>query len=106
MSVKLSNSLESLKKRININTLTDILNSTKDSYLKFVVDKSFLKEAELEIKEILKNIPKTTVYLMPLGNTNTEINQNCEEIIDLAIKNGFNYCDRLHIRVWDDKRGV
>ena len=25
---------------------------------------------------------------------------------NMAIQNGFKYCDRLHIRVWDNKRGV
>lgn len=106
MSVKLSNSLESLKKRINLNTLNTILLNTKDSYLKFVVGKDFLKEAKEEINEILSSIPKCDVYLMPLGDTADEINKNCEDVIEMAIENGFKYCDRLHIRVWDNKRGV
>lgn len=105
-SVKLSNSLEPLKKRVNINTLTKIAKNTKDSYLKFVVDKKFQKQANKEIHEILKQIPKTDVYLMPMGDTAHEINTNCEAVIDMAIENGFKYCDRLHIRVWDNKRGV
>jgi organic radical activating enzyme len=43
---------------------------------------------------------------MPLGDTADEINKNCEEVINMAIENGFKYCDRLHIRVWNNKRGV
>ncbi len=106
MSVKLSNSLEPLKKRVNINTLTQILNNTSDSYLKFVIDKEFKTRANSEIDEILLKIPKAEVYLMPMGDTSLEINENCETVIDMAIENGFKYCDRLHIRVWDNKRGV
>ncbi len=106
MSVKLSNSQEPLKKRVNINTLSKILNNTKDSYLKFVIDKNFKEKATLEIKQILSQIPKTEVYLMPMGDSAKQINENCEEVIHMAIKNGFKYCDRLHIRVWDNKRGV
>ncbi|WP_072679871.1 7-carboxy-7-deazaguanine synthase QueE [Arcobacter sp. LA11] len=106
MSVKLSNSLEPLKKRVNIDTLTQILNNTKDSYLKFVIDKKFKIKANEEINSILKQIPKAEVYLMPMGDTAKEINQNSETVIDMAIENGFKYCDRLHIRVWDNKRGV
>lgn len=106
MSVKLSNSLEPLKKRVNAQTLTKILDNTKDSYLKFVIDNEFKQKANEEIKEILSQIPKTEVYLMPMGDTAQEINQNCEAVIDMAIENGFKYCDRLHIRVWDNKRGV
>lgn len=106
MSVKLSNSLEPLKKRVNIDTLTSIINKSKDSYLKFVIDKDFKNQAIKEIKDILSKIPKVEVYLMPMGDTAQEINANCETVIDMSIKNGFKYCDRLHIRVWDNKRGV
>ncbi|CAM3841724.1 7-carboxy-7-deazaguanine synthase QueE [Arcobacter cloacae] len=106
MSVKLSNSLEPIKKRVNKETLTKILSNTKDSYLKFVIGKDFLTQAKKEIMEIINNIPKCEVYLMPLGDTAEEINKNCEEVINMAIQNGFKYCDRLHIRVWDNKRGV
>ncbi len=106
MSVKLSNSLEPLKKRVNIDTLTSIIDKTKDSYLKFVIDKDFKDQANKEIKAILSEIPKVEVYLMPMGDTAQEINTNCETVIDMSIENGFKYCDRLHIRVWDNKRGV
>jgi len=106
MSVKLSNSLEKLKKRFNKETLTKVLNNTKNSYLKFVVNKEFEKKANEEIKEILSLIPKAEVYLMPMGNTAKEININSEAIINMAINNDYKYSDRLHIRVWDDKRGV
>lgn len=106
MSVKLSNSLESLKKRINYETLTKILDRTSNSYLKFVIDTKILDKAKIEIESILENIPKTQVYLMPLGDTASSINDNCEEVIQMAIDYGYIYCDRLHIRVWDNKRGV
>ncbi|XOB62678.1 7-carboxy-7-deazaguanine synthase QueE [Campylobacterota bacterium DY0563] len=106
MSVKLSNSLEPLKKRINNNTLTKILENTKDSYLKFVIDKEFIKEATKEIDSIVNQIPKSEVYLMPMGDTAAQINENSEAVIDMAIEKGYKYCDRLHIRVWDNKRGV
>jgi len=106
MSVKLSNSLESLKKRVNYETLTKILKQTSNSYLKFVIDTKILNEAKKEIEIILKNIPKTQVYLMPLGDTAKSINDNCQDVIQMAIDYGYIYCDRLHIRIWDNKRGV
>ena len=64
------------------------------------------ENAKKEIEIILENIPKTQVYLMPLGDTAASINENCEEVIQMAIDYGYLYCDRLHIRVWDNKRGV
>ncbi len=106
MSVKLSNSLEPLKKRVNKETLTKILTNSKESYLKFVIGKDFMENAINEIKEILKDIPKCSVYLMPMGDTAQQISIISEDVINLAIKNGYRYCDRLHIRVWDNKRGV
>ncbi|MGA1939756.1 7-carboxy-7-deazaguanine synthase QueE [Arcobacter sp. YIC-310] len=106
MSVKLSNSLEPLKKRVNYETLTKVLTNTKDSYLKFVINKNFMQKAQEEIKTILSNIPKCEVYLMPMGDDAITINENDEAVINMAIQNGYKYCDRLHIRVWNNKRGV
>ena len=106
MSVKLSNSLEPLKKRINYITLRTILENTQDSYLKFVINKDFLQKAKEEIKTILENIPKCEIYLMPMGDDSDAITNNCESVINMAIENGYKYCDRLHIRVWNNKRGV
>ncbi|MGB6328630.1 MAG: 7-carboxy-7-deazaguanine synthase QueE [Halarcobacter sp.] len=106
MSVKLSNSLETKRKRINIDAIKKVFSETSNSYLKFVVNKSSIDEIEKEILDILKNIENYEVYLMPLGSTVDEINDNSEAVINMAIKNGFKYSDRLHIRIWDNKRGV
>jgi len=106
MSVKLSNSLEPLKKRVNQKTLKDIITNTKDSYLKFVIDKEFINKSKTEIESISSIIPSCDIYLMPMGDTADEINKHSSSVIDMAIKSGHKYCDRLHIRVWDNKRGV
>ena len=106
MSVKLSNSLEPLKKRVNYETITKIINNNPDSYLKFVINEDFLTQANKEINTILENIPKCSVYLMPMGDDAKTVEKNSLSVINMAIENGFNYSDRLHIRVWDNKRGV
>lgn len=106
MSVKLSNSKEKLQKRININTISKIINKNKDSYLKFVLDKQSLEVSSIEIDEILNQIPKCDVYLMPMGDIGDDINNNALSIIELCLKKGYKYSDRLHIRIWDNKRGV
>jgi len=106
MSVKLSNSGESLLKRVNINTLNNIIKVSKDSYLKFVVDKKFICNAEKEIDEIIQQISPCEVYLMPLGDTSEIIDNNSLSVIELALEKGYKYSDRLHIRVWNNKRGV
>ncbi len=105
-SVKLSNSGEPLSKRVNISTLTKIINFCDNSYLKFVIDKKFLILASKEIDEIIKQIPKCEVYIMPLGDTAKIIDKNSLSVIKFALEKGYKYSDRLHIRVWDNKRGV
>jgi len=106
MSVKLSNSGEALSKRINTKVLTHIINEADESYLKFVVDNEFLPKAKEEIDNILKDIPTCEVYLMPLGDTAEIIDKNSLAVINMAVEYGYKYSDRLHIRVWNNKRGV
>ena len=106
LSVKLSNSGEPLSKRVNTKALCNIINFSNNCYLKFVVDKEFLSQASKEIDNILNQIPKCEVYLMPLGDTAELIDRNSLSVIELALQKGFKYSDRLHIRVWDNKRGV
>jgi len=106
MSVKLSNSGEKLSKRVNIATLKNVLNKTNESYLKFVLDKSFIPNATEEIDSIVSQIPVCEVYLMPLGDTSEIIDKNSLSVIEFALKKGYKYSDRLHIRVWNNQRGV
>lgn len=106
MSVKLSNSLEPLKKRVNAQTLEKIVKNTDESYLKFVISKEFINKAKNEIESISSIIPSCEIYLMPMGDSAQEINKHSADVIQMAIESGYKYCDRLHIRVWDNKRGV
>lgn len=106
MSVKLSNSGESLEKRINLNTLNNILSTAKESYLKFVLDIDFIPQASKEIDAITAQIPSCEIYVMPLGDTAESIDKNSLSVINFALSKGYKYSDRLHIRVWNNKRGV
>ena len=106
MSVKLSNSGEKLSKRINSNTLNNIIKNCPKSYLKFVVDKKHILGTANEIDDITEQILPCEVYLMPLGDTSEIIDKNSLSVIELALEKGYKYSDRLHIRVWNNKRGV
>jgi organic radical activating enzyme len=105
ISVKLSNANESCKKRVNFAALKEMINNGGKSYLKFVVSQNDENIVE-EIKDILSNLPKVDVFLMPQGDSNDEIVKNSLYVIELCVKHGFKYSDRLHIRIWDNKRGV
>ena len=106
MSVKLANSGEKYSKRIKIPAIKNIIENSYDSYLKFVIEKKNADESLNEIKELIKELPKCEVYLMPMGENVQELAHNEECVINLCINNSFIYSDRLHIRLWNDKRGV
>lgn len=106
-SVKLSLSGEPEHKRINIDTLTKIAENTKNSYLKFVISKNTWEQNKEEIDKILFEIPVyIDVYLMPLGDVKSTLEDNAKFVIEKAMKCGFKYSDRLHIRIWNNEVGV
>ena len=108
MSVKLANSGEPEHKRINIENITNILENTENSYLKFVVNKDTWDVDFAEIKTLLKAIPSyvESVYLMPLGDVVDVLESNAGFVFEKAMELGFKYSDRLHIRIFDNKPGV
>jgi len=108
LSVKLSNSAEKLSKRVNRDVLSTIAQNAKDAFFKFSV--SELDDAEniliQEIEEIVEIAPTLDVYCMPLGASKEEIERESEPLIEFCKTKGYNFSDRLHIRVWDKKKGV
>lgn len=103
MSVKLSVSGEPEHKRLNVEAINNILANTELSFFKFVCSG---KEDVNEAVSILKEIPQyATVYIMPLGATKSELEANSQVIFEEAMKLGFCYSDRLHVRIYNDERG-
>jgi 7-carboxy-7-deazaguanine synthase len=106
MSVKLSNSGEPEHKRINIETITKILENCPDSYLKFVVSKATWEQDWKEIRAILKSIPVfAKVYFMPMGESQEELQKNTRFVVERAAEYGMGYTDRIHIRAWNTEPG-
>lgn len=106
IGLKLKNSAENIEKRINPLAITDLLKHSNKSYLKFVTSG---EDSELsEIRDLLTMISISThrVYLMPLGATPQELKLTARRVVQQSIKYAFRYSDRLHIRIWGDKRGV
>ena len=46
------------------------------------------------------------VWIMPEGITNELLTRNAQEAAKVCIDRGWILCDRLHIHIWGDKRGV
>ena len=107
MSVKMSASGEEEHKRWKPEVANEYLRYTTGSYFKFVLSKKSIKKETNEIFDYLEKIPTFgIVYCMPLGETADEVKSNAQEVYEFALKMGLRYSDRIHIRVYNDLRGV
>jgi organic radical activating enzyme len=80
------------------------LENAPQSYFKFVVNGETAEDVIIEIENIIKEIPwYSDIFLMPLGETTEILNKNALPAAKLAIKKGWKYSDRLHIRLWEDE---
>jgi len=103
MSVKLKNSGEPKSKRVNLKAIDQIVKNTKNSFFKFVLNKDNLDKKEIE--EITTNFKDTPIYCMPMGATPKELGIHDRYVAEFCIKNGYNYIDRMHIRLWGNEEG-
>lgn len=110
VSLKLSGSGEILEKRINESAiLTFTQENPEKSVFKFVIaDSDEISEVKdlLETKNLFLGFPNLSIYLMPAGKTQTEINTTLPMVATLAIENGYCLSNRLHIQIWNNKKGV
>jgi organic radical activating enzyme len=109
LSVKLSNSGEAKENRINPTALTSFIKYSKH-FFKFVLDADMVAsgKAKAEIDE-LKNeftIAPQNIYCMPLGASKEQLLRNAKSVFEFCVDEGYCYSDRVHIRVFDKKRGV
>lgn len=108
ISVKMSNSGELEHKRWKPEVTNEYLKNSKNSYFKFVLNKQQIENNEQdEILTYLQMVPTFgLVYIMPQGETITELDDNALAVYEYCLKNGFRYSDRIHIRMYNDKRAV
>ena len=107
LSVKLSNSNEALGKRVRGEVIYEISSNAKEAFFKFSIDADSINLGlEEEISSIVMHAPKTKIYCMPLGANKREVQANTEPLIEFCKAKGYNFSDRLHIRIWDQNKGV
>lgn len=99
------------KNRINIEALQTFVN--RGFYqLKFVYSGADCIQEIQELLEAIEPIEQARlevsshVLLMPEGITSEQLGGTDAEAVEACIANGWRYCDRVHIRIWGDKRGV
>ena len=104
VSPKLSNAAMPELLRLTPEALAFFSNSTK-AWFKFVVAEPHDLE---EIKTLCAayQLPRQRVLLMPEGRTCDELDRHAPWLAETCRDLGFRFSDRLHIRLWGDKRGV
>jgi len=107
LSIKLSNSGEAFKKRVNPGIIHSLATNSKKAFFKFSIGRESINTPlEKEIQDIVLISPSTEVYCMPLGGSKAEIEENSESLVEFCKKTGYNFSDRLHMRIWDKQKGV
>jgi organic radical activating enzyme len=104
VSPKLSNSGMPESLRLNSEALAFFAGSKK-AWFKFVVaDPADL--AEIQSLRARFDIPASRTLLMPEGRSAAELDRSAAWLAEICRDLGLRFCDRLHIRLWGDKRGV
>lgn len=72
--------------------------------VKFVYD----RDNENWIKDMCQKnlLLEEKVYIMPIGKNVDEMLQNSENAVNFCLKTGYNYCHRVHVSIWNGKKGV
>lgn len=75
------------------------------AWFKFVVAEPGDLE-EIERLRAAHGLPRERVLLMPEGRTVEEIDRSAGWLAEICRDRGYRFSDRLHIRLWGDRRGV
>lgn len=104
VSPKLANAAMPESLRLNDEALRFFTASSK-AWFKFVVS-SPTDLTEIKMLQTCYEIPSQRILLMPEGRTSAELDRNAPQLAELCRELGFRFSDRLHIRLWGDRRGV
>lgn len=98
------------RNRFKPEILKTYISGMPDVQIKFVASQA---SDEGDIKQWLgavgydrDHFPFVKILIMPEGQRPEEISKSVNNILPMCIANNWTLCDRLHIRIWGDKRGV
>lgn len=104
-SPKLSNSGMKDQARIKPKVLK-MMSNIPNSWFKFVIrDDDDWNEIQRDFLPLIQN-QRHSIVLMPEGQTQEELNAVREKVVEIAVREGVRYCDRLHVVIWNKKTGV
>ncbi len=91
-------------RRLNLEAIQYFMDH-HDYQLKFVVgDRTDLEEVD-QILAVLRNVSRDRIMLMPQARTRQQYHTAGPLVAQLCIEKGFRYCPRLHVELWDNRRG-
>ncbi len=104
VSPKLGNSGMAEGLRVKREALKALVGTGK-AWFKFVVQG---EEDVVEVLGLLEEVglPRERVILMPEGRTVADLDEVAGWVAERCRDLGFRFSDRLHVRLWGDKRGV
>ena len=82
------------------------IDHAKSFIVKFVDDNS--EEYRQKILEFCyhNSIPNNKVYIMPEGQNIEQMKKHQMSTVEFCINHEFNYCHRVHVSLWNGKKGV
>jgi len=83
--------------------IKDLLNELSEKILELQNSDHIVGGTSYDLVNPLQYL-NTCVYIMPEGITGDDISNNAQEAVEACIRNGWNYTDRLHIRIWGNSR--
>jgi 7-carboxy-7-deazaguanine synthase len=102
VSPKLAHSGDPVDRRIVPGALKSLA-ATKGTTFKFVCrDESDLEEVAV----LVEQFDLHSIWIMPMGQTGTEVSRHMAALADAVIARGWNLTTRLHTLLWGDTRGV
>ena len=106
VSPKLAHSGIDVQRRINMRSLVELRRAGlgAPTIFKFVVAEP---SDGAQIAAIVNSVgcQPADVWLMPEGETSERLNATLPIAAAIALDNGWNVCDRLHVRAWGAERG-
>lgn len=61
---------------------------------------------DIEYIRAVNDIPRSNIYLMPQGISTSQFKEKQQRMFELCVENGYNFTPRMHIDIFDNKRGV
>ena len=104
VSPKLANSGLAESLRLHPEALLYFANSPK-AWFKFIVNDP-LDLAEIQALQVRFGIPQERLLVMPEGRNAADLDRSAAWLAARCRDLGWRYCDRLHIRLWGERRGV